>query len=155
MDRCAICSLHQYAFACIRLFLRNESGESKTEEKIEKGQKMVSINNLSHPGILPCLVINITFWIAGGVMLIFPPKKINGIYGYRTSKSMKNQVNWNFAQKYSAQRMIQFSTISTVLSLLLFLFDASGNWATLVGMAVSILGIILVFYHTEKALSQL
>ena len=29
-----------------------------------------------------------------------PPKKVNGLYGYRTSRSMKNQDTWDFAQRY-------------------------------------------------------
>ncbi|WP_330680352.1 SdpI family protein [Holtiella tumoricola] len=29
-----------------------------------------------------------------------PPKNINGVYGYRTSMSMKNQDIWNFAHQY-------------------------------------------------------
>ena len=35
--------------------------------------------------------------IIGKVMFKRPPKKINSIYGYRTSRSMKNQDTWNFA----------------------------------------------------------
>jgi len=31
------------------------------------------------------------FILAGFIMLKFPPKKINSLYGYRTSSSMKNQ----------------------------------------------------------------
>jgi hypothetical protein len=31
------------------------------------------------------------FMLAGFIMLKFPPKKINSLYGYRTSSSMKNQ----------------------------------------------------------------
>lgn len=35
----------------------------------------------------------------GRVMYKYPPKKINGIYGYRTSVSMKNKDTWEFAHK--------------------------------------------------------
>lgn len=116
---------------------------------------MVSINNLSHPGILPCLVINFAFLIGGGVMWLFPPKKINGIYGYRTSKSMKNQTNWNFAQRYAGKKMVQFSAVCCSLCAIFFLLDSSGKWATLLGIILSISGIILVLYKTERAIDQL
>jgi uncharacterized membrane protein len=55
------------------------------------------------------LVPNITgliFIIVGLVMLIFPPKKINSLYGYRTPSSMKNIENWNFAQKFSGKLLL-------------------------------------------------
>ena len=35
---------------------------------------------------------------------IFPPKKINALYGYRTKRSMKSEKNWNFAQRYSTKK---------------------------------------------------
>jgi uncharacterized membrane protein len=116
---------------------------------------MVSINNLAQEGILPCVIINMAFLIGGGLMLFFPPKNINGIYGYRTTRSMKNQKNWEFAQKYSARKMIQFSAICLCLCLILFLIDSSGKWATLFGLTLSISGLIMVFYTTEKAIDQL
>lgn len=45
--------------------------------------------------LIPALMIGF-----GWVMEKKPPKKINGIYGYRTSRSMKNQDTWDFAQRY-------------------------------------------------------
>jgi len=44
---------------------------------------------------LPVLMI-----ILGQVLLKKPPKNINGIYGYRTSMSMKNKDTWEFAHQY-------------------------------------------------------
>ena len=44
---------------------------------------------------LPVLMI-----ILGQVLLKKPPKNINGIYGYRTSMSMKNKDTWAFAHEY-------------------------------------------------------
>lgn len=38
--------------------------------------------------------------VLGGVFVKNPPKTINGIYGYRTSLSRKNQQTWDFAQRY-------------------------------------------------------
>lgn len=45
--------------------------------------------------ILPVLMI-----VIGKVFVKKPPGKINGIYGYRTRRSMKNQDAWNFAHCY-------------------------------------------------------
>lgn len=46
-------------------------------------------------GILIPLLLLILCWYT----YKFPPKKINGVYGYRTSSSMKSQQNWDYAQK--------------------------------------------------------
>lgn len=51
-------------------------------------------------------LIGAIFILAGLVMLIFPPKKINSLYGYRTPSSMKNIENWNFAQKLSGKLLL-------------------------------------------------
>lgn len=44
---------------------------------------------------LPVLMI-----IIGYVFVKHPPRTINGIYGYRTSMSRKNQKTWDFAHYY-------------------------------------------------------
>lgn len=36
----------------------------------------------------------------GWLFLHKPPKKINGIYGYRTTRSMKSKESWQFAHIY-------------------------------------------------------
>lgn len=36
----------------------------------------------------------------GYLMRKHPPKNINGLYGYRTSRSMKNRDTWHFANTY-------------------------------------------------------
>jgi len=51
------------------------------------------INNL----IVPAIMIGI-----GRIFVSHPPKKINGIYGYRTKRSMKNNETWRFAHHYCA-----------------------------------------------------
>ena len=47
---------------------------------------------------LALVAVAVAFWI-------WPPKKINMTYGYRTTRSMKSQSAWDFAQKYSAKWM--------------------------------------------------
>lgn len=50
----------------------------------------IFINYLLIPGVM------ILF---GGLFLKKPPKEINGLYGYRTTMSMKNKDTWDFANK--------------------------------------------------------
>ena len=39
------------------------------------------------------MVVGIVFWM-------YPPKKINEFYGYRTTRSRKSQEAWDFVQKW-------------------------------------------------------
>lgn len=63
--------------------------------------------------------LGILFAIGGLIFKIFPPKKINGVYGYRTNTSMKNQDTWNVAQKYAANSMIILGIVCVVLGFIL------------------------------------
>lgn len=63
--------------------------------------------------------LGMLFAIGGLIFKIFPPKKINGVYGYRTNTSMKNQDTWNVAQKYSANSMIILGIVCVVLGFIL------------------------------------
>ena len=46
------------------------------------------------------------FFVVGVVFWMYPPKKINHVYGYRTVRSCKNQRNWDFAQRHGARMML-------------------------------------------------
>jgi len=56
--------------------------------------------------IIPILT-GFIFSAAGLIMFKYPPKIINSLYGYRTLISMKSQERWDFAQRYSAQKLIE------------------------------------------------
>ena len=51
----------------------------------------------------------------GNNIWVFPPKKINGHYGYRTKASMKSQEAWDVAQKCSAKMMLVFGILCLVV----------------------------------------
>ena len=55
-----------------------------------------------NPLFLIPVMTGVIFIVAGWIMMKFPPKDINSLYGYRTKNSMKNKERWAFAQKYSA-----------------------------------------------------
>ena len=59
-------------------------------------------------------VVGVVFWM-------YPPKKINEFYGYRTTSSRKSQEAWDFAQKYSAKMM-------TVLGLVALAVASIAHW---------------------------
>ena len=79
-----------------------------------------------------------------GVILLIKIPPINGVYGYRTSKSSKDIDSWKFANKTSAIIFIILSIISmSVGSLLLILkYCASINIDFVWYMAISYIVII-------------
>jgi uncharacterized membrane protein len=113
---------------------------------------MVTIENVEHPAIFPFILVNTIFLLAGIFMRIFPPKKINGLYGYRTSKSMKNQVNWEIAQTQSAILMIKHSLMALVFTLLFFALPIPLGWSATAAGMISLYLLIMMFVKTERSL---
>lgn len=99
-------------------------------------------------------VVGVIFLVVGTLFYFFPPKKINHIYGYRTSTSMKSQERWDFAQKYSAVKMIQGSLFLLAVSGLGLLFTLTPNQQVFVGVAALIIHIVSMFFWTEKAIKK-
>ncbi len=89
-------------------------------------------------------LISILFWK-------FPPKKINGLYGYRTPKAIQNQEIWTFANTLFNQSLLMYAGISFLASLAFVTFlSAELTWQP---MAFVFLTIIVSIIKTEKALN--
>ncbi|WP_452232535.1 SdpI family protein [Lacinutrix sp. MEBiC02595] len=103
---------------------------------------------------MPALV-GIIFILTGIIMQLFPPKKINPLYGYRTRNSMKNQNNWDFAQKYAAKLLTIIGVVLLLLSTLNIFFNIQGNLEKIIS-AILILGaVIFLLIKTEGKLKGL
>ena len=93
------------------------------------------------------------FMLSFGLLYVFRPKQINGLIGYRTKKSMKNQENWNFSQKYATKwAFIGFSFVliaQIILDVLLF-HGVYLKEYTPFFVILNILIIVFVMYKTEK-----
>ncbi len=59
------------------------------------------------------------FILAAFFLMVKPPKSINSIYGYRTGISMKNQKNWDYANKLAPVAMLITGIVVFLLGLLL------------------------------------
>jgi hypothetical protein len=83
--------------------------------------------------ILHELVINFVSIIAlmsvivGCKMLKYSQNKINNISGYRSKPSKKSEESWGFSQKHVAKKSIETGVVMTVVSLILFAIDFSGD----------------------------
>ena len=109
--------------------------------------------------LLMNLLITFTLIGFGKHFLKKAPKEINGIFGYRTSMSMKNKDTWEFAHKYCGKIWYICGLISlpiTVIGMLL----AIGKNAEVVGTVGAVItGVQLVFligsiFPTEIALRK-
>ena len=100
------------------------------------------------------ILTGVIFIIAGIILYFFPPKNINGLYGYRTTASMKSQENWDFAQIYSAQKAILSGIILCIVGILVGFVSISENLQTVIGLSMLFSACIYLFISTEKALKQ-
>lgn len=100
------------------------------------------------------LLCSIIFVIAGLIMYIFPPKKINSLYGYRTAGSMKSVERWHFAQRFSALKMMQGSVLLLLSSFLGLLIKPVGKMALIPGILFPLLVVFFILFSTENALKN-
>jgi uncharacterized membrane protein len=105
-----------------------------------------------------CLEMNLLlgsiFLITGLITNAFPPKKINPLYGYRTTRSMKNQANWDIAQRISTQKMIQGSLALIAFGFLKSILSLNEIAEVWIGVLSSIAVVIYIFYSTETELKK-
>lgn len=83
-----------------------------------------------------------------------PPKNINGLYGYRTAMSMKNQATWTFAHHYAGKIRFYSGIASLSLSLVvLFLFCRTSCFETVstILMFAQLILLVGVILPTERA----
>lgn len=88
---------------------------------------------------------------ASCLMKIWPPKKINYLYGYRTARSMKNQRNWDMANRYGADFMM-WAGITTVLIQILTYLLIGGNLSLHIPLGYYIVFIIISIIIIERQL---
>jgi uncharacterized membrane protein len=104
--------------------------------------------------MIPSLISGIIFTVIGYVMYTFPPKEINGLYGYRTSSSIKSQERWDFSQRYSSLQMIKGGAAMIVLSLLAGFIPVTDALKQIAGLVVLVLCAIYLIASTEMALKK-
>jgi len=104
--------------------------------------------------INPLSVVSIIFIIVGILTYKFPPKTINSLYGYRTKTSMKNQQTWDFAQTYSAKKMIVIGFVMLILSINFIVIDFTDNQIAIIGLIVIGFSVVYLFLKTENAIKS-
>ena len=105
------------------------------------------------------LIIPMILIVGGRMMWKHCPKKINGIYGYRTARSMKNMDTWKFAHEYCGRLWWKMGLIMLVPTIVIQIpfFHSSEDVVSIVGMilsAVQILALMVSAFSTEAALKR-
>tara|TARA_B100000378_G_scaffold244089_1_gene214260 strand:+ start:128 stop:481 length:354 start_codon:yes stop_codon:yes gene_type:complete len=113
-------------------------------------EKLITDNHL----FIICFGFGIISIVAGLIMRKFPPKKINALYGYRTSSSMKNQKRWDFAQIYSSAEMIKIGFLNIVISFIGFIYFLTEITSMILGLTIMILSIIVLLFRVENAIKK-
>jgi uncharacterized membrane protein len=94
------------------------------------------------------------FAVTSMIVYIFPPKKINYMYGYRTSASMKSQERWDFAQRYSTIKMFQLGLALVAISLSGLLFEPDEKLNLIIGIVLTLASCGVMLMTTENALKK-
>lgn len=103
-------------------------------------------------GVLPLFLVGLVFSIAAFISMKFPPKKINGLYGYRTSRSMKSQENWDIAQRYSSQLMLKQGLGMLAIACVLVVLPIPIEVSVIVSVLLLLTSVVVLFVLTEKKL---
>lgn len=98
------------------------------------------------------IMIGSLYVIISLITIVFPPKKINSWYGYRTPASMKSEEKWNFAQKYSSYLMLKTGFILLLISFLKTILN--NNFEGVINLTILFVSVVIVFFKTEKAIKR-
>lgn len=88
------------------------------------------------------------------VLLKWPPKEINVMYGYRTPSSMKDQKRWDFAQRFSSRRMLESGLVILAVSFLKLVLGPDEMNEVYVGFSALFLSAAYMIITTERALKK-
>lgn len=81
-----------------------------------------------------------------------PPKKINEMYGYRTRKTMANQVIWDAANKRNAEDLVTYSWVLFLTGVFLWIFQIS--YAMIIHLIILLVGLAIAMYSTMRYLNE-
>jgi uncharacterized membrane protein len=110
--------------------------------------------NLESPLLIICSTTGVIFLITGFFRDKFPPKKINYLYGYRTSASKQSQEAWDFAQEFSSKEMTNWAWIEISAGIAGLFLHFNKNVELGVALTLITMSCVFLFLKTEKALKQ-
>ena len=105
------------------------------------------------------LLIPLAMIIFGAIYIKHPPREINSLFGYRTTRSMSSREAWEFAHHLFGKLWLICGIISMPVFILpmLFLFEADTSLISTVGAAITLvelLPMIIPVFFVESALKK-
>ena len=114
-----------------------------------------SLNAISqNPLINIPFFVGLIFLAAGIITWSFPPKKINSLYGYRSTSSMKSQERWTFAQEYSSKEMIKLGLLLFICGFLGLITNFNDSVNLALGLGLMFLILTVLIWRVEKAIKS-
>lgn len=101
------------------------------------------------------LITPVTMIIIGAIFIYMPPQKINSIYGYRTTRSMKTAATWAFAHYRCGQLWIRIGIILLTVVVLSKLFTPiEDECLSLIHMGIAVIALFLPIPIVEMELKR-
>jgi uncharacterized membrane protein len=101
------------------------------------------------------LLIPIIMVIFGLILKFKPPSKINGFYGYRTTRSMKSQNAWDYAQRRIGALWLYIGVILYIAIAISMLFSpASKEYLSLIHGGIGMIALLIGIPFVEKELKE-
>ena len=94
-----------------------------------------------------------------GALLLKKPPRLNGFFGYRTQKSMKNTDTWLFAQRFFGKIWLKLGAVILPISMIIMVIVLNEEVFTIAmtGLVVTLGQLVFLLapiYPTEKALKE-
>ncbi|MBK0379767.1 SdpI family protein [Mucilaginibacter segetis] len=107
-------------------------------------------------------LIGAVFIVMGLIQRYYPPKHINGLYGYRMPSATKNQQTWDEANRYSGTYMYRIGWVMLVMGIIitvsLYQIPMQANLRdginVMLLIAGSIVPCVMLIISTEKHLQN-
>ena len=101
---------------------------------------------------MPLLIGSFILLIAGIILKLFPPKKINSLYGWRSNYAQKNQEIWDEAQRYGAKQLMYGGVFGIIVGYIIpYIFEKHSTDIAGIGFLV-LVGV--VFFRGEHYLRK-
>lgn len=109
--------------------------------------------------LIMCLLTPATMIGFGKYFMKGGPKQINGVFGYRTPRSMKNKETWRFAHQYSDKiwHRSGLALLPVSVVVMLFVYGKSVDMTGIAGLIIVIAQMVVMICaipFTEAALKR-
>jgi uncharacterized membrane protein len=98
---------------------------------------------------------------SGLILLLRPPKNINGVYGFRTRLASKSERTWAYANGKAARLLVLFGIISLLLNVIIYVvcayaFSAAGAASILAYTSIVciLFALFAVYYIVQYGLRK-